>query len=137
MQKKWIFFAGILLLLMAGGWSYYLYQKPRAGVQGARAVYTLSAEKLFAAFAQNEQAANQTYTGKVVEVKGVVSEVQQANNTTSILLGAGGATGGINCSLAGPLISTVRPKKGAVVIVKGRCTGFLMDVNLVDGVLQP
>ena len=44
--------------------------------------------------------------------------------------------GGINCQLFAGVKPDPEPKSGDIVTVKGRCTGFLMDVNLVDCVVR-
>ena len=43
--------------------------------------------------------------------------------------------GGINCQLFAGTKVDPEPRSGDAVTVKGRCTGFLMDVNLADCVL--
>lgn len=133
MQKKWIFLAGLLVCLLAGGWAYYNYNKPRAGVTSVAAAHTLGAEQLYDEFATNEATATEKYVGKAIAVTGVVSSVQQsADGATTVLLKAGDAMGGISCSMAA---KENRPAEGSTVTIKGRCTGFLMDVNLVDAII--
>lgn len=131
MQKKAIFFAGIVVCLLVAGWAYYQYQKPRAGIAHAAASYRLTAEQLYNEYSSAEAAAEQKYGGNVIEVSGIVADVQKTAHVTNVLLAAGGATGGVNCSMqnrAGVAI-------GKPITVKGRCTGFLMDVTLVDAVV--
>jgi len=139
MQKKKTLFAGILLCLIAGAaWGYYLYQKPRASLTDIKAAYTISASELYNAFEQNEQQANQKYLGKVLAVTGTVDGVQTTDSTASIQLASGNDMGGINCSLAKSANQKNRmPVKGQTIQLKGRCTGYLMDVNLTDVVIIP
>lgn len=132
MKRKWFLMAGLLLILLAAGWFFYLYQKPRADVASVEAAHTLTAEKLYDDFVTDEAAANQKYTDKIIEVKGIVSEVQAMDSSAMVLLAAGNETGGINCSFQRN--NNALPQKGQMAIIKGRCTGFLMDVNLVDAV---
>lgn len=132
MQKKQLFFAGAVLCLVVAGWSYYQYQKPRADAAQEKAAYILTAEQLFAEYSTDETAAEQKYGGNVIEVTGTVADVQKAGQATNILLAAREATGGVNCSLQ----ANESPVAiGRRVTIKGRCTGFLMDVSLVDAVL--
>lgn len=132
MKRKWFLIAGLMLILLAAGWFYYLYQKPRADVTDAKATHTLTAEKLYTDFVADEAAADQKYTDKIIEVKGMVGEVQAMDTSAMVLLAAGNETGGINCSFQHNEIAL--PQKGQMVTIKGKCTGFLMDVNLVDAV---
>jgi len=138
MQKKTIFFVGLALCLVgAASWGYYWYQKPRASLANVKADYTLTATDLYNAFAKNEQQANQQYNGKVIAVTGVVAAVQTTDSTESIVLASDNDMGGINCSLLKSAAKkTPLPVKGQTIQIKGRCTGFLMDVNLVDAVIQ-
>lgn len=130
MQKKWIFFAGALLCLIAAGWGYYLYQKPRAGAAHATAAFSVSALQLYQDYSTDETAADKKYGDKIVAVRGTVTDVQRTAHGTNILLAAGTANGGVNCSFE----NTEKPMAaiGETISVKGRCTGFLMDVSLVD-----
>lgn len=139
MQKKKILFAGIILcLLIVAATAFYWYQKPRKSLTDIKPDYTISASDLYKAFQHDEKKANQQFLKKVIEVKGIVDNVQETDSTVSLLLSAGNEMGGVNCSItksknnASPM-----PAKGSAIKVKGRCVGFLMDVNLVDAVIEP
>ncbi len=137
-RKTTFFFAGAILCLLLAVRGYYLYHKPRAGVAAASADAALTAASLYTAFLQNEQAATGKYLGKVIEVTGTVTELDKdASGMRSVLLSAGNVPGGVNCSLA-PATGQSLPRleKGATIRVKGRCSGFLMDVNLTDAVIE-
>jgi hypothetical protein len=133
MKKRWFIIAGLLSILLAAGSFYYLYQKPRTGVDDIEAAHLLSAENIYHDFVNDEAAANQKYTGKVIEIRGVVSDVQLMDSTVNIFLAVGNDMGGINCSFKNNDVPS--SVKGQEIKVKGRCTGFLIDVNLVDVVL--
>lgn len=135
MRKKYFLIAGVIVLILLGlgaGWGWYLYNKPHAGVGGVAATAKLEAGKLFGAFQTDETRANGQYLGKVVEVRGRVA----STTPQSLQLDCGGgAAGGINCSLA-PGQTVPKTDTTAYVTVKGRCTGYLMDVNLVDCIIE-
>ena len=132
MQKKTIFFVVAFLCLVMAGYLYYLYQKPRTGVSGVEADYTIAANLLYEAFVKDEPAASNRYIDKVLEVKGRVEQIDTLNGK-NVLLGSSNENGGVNCSLSE---DSPVPTLGSEVIIKGRCTGFLLDVSLVDGVLE-
>ena len=74
--------------------------------------------------------------GKVIEVAGIISSVNESGNYVSLNLKAV-SEGGINCSLLKKdLDAEDKFKTGDSVVIKGKCTGFLMDVNLVDCVVK-
>ena len=135
MRKKYFFGIGILLICLAG-WGLYTVYKPHRNVQGEDAVATLTATSLYNEFSKNETQANQKWLGKILEVKGTISSVTDAGNYVSLNLAAT-ADGGVNCSLLkSDLPSDNKFNKGDSVTVKGKCTGFLMDVNLVDCIIK-
>jgi hypothetical protein len=135
MRKKYFFIAGIVLLCLAG-WGFYQYQRPRANIANKTADFTMNAPDLFGAYQKDETASNKKFSDKIIEVKGKVAEIEQTDTTMSIQL-KGGDMGGINCSLKTTSDEKIQPPaKGAIVTIKGICTGYLMDVNLVDCVLE-
>jgi hypothetical protein len=131
MNKKYLITGAILLLLIIT-WGLYQFNRPHTGTEGQHADYSLTAAELFDSFQKDEAAANKKYLGKVIEIRGMISSIQSSANNLSILIEAS-PTGGVNCSCsnngAGPFQNL---KKGDTIAIKGRCTGFLMDVNLVD-----
>jgi len=133
MQKKIIFFVGAIVCLVVAGYGYYLYQKPRAGVEGSNAAYTITAANLYQAFVTDEAVASEKYVDKVLKVEGTIQQIDSSQGSISVILAANAAEGGVNCSLAA---NRDLPKVGEEVVVKGRCAGFLMDVSLVDAVLE-
>jgi hypothetical protein len=135
MKKSYIFFA-VLILLCVAGRVYFLFNKPHSGTAGIRAKVSISAADLYAKYQNNETAANTLFLDKVLKVKGTVSSVSVKGSIVNIQLNAS-APGGINCNLF-PIDSTNRilPSTGRELTIKGRCTGFLMDVNLVDCVIE-
>jgi len=135
MRKKYFFGIGILLICLAA-WGIYTVYRPHRNVEGEDASATLSATSLYNEFSKNESQANQKWVGKVLEVKGTISSVTEAGNYISLNLAAG-ADGGVNCSvLKKDMPEGDKLNKGDAITVKGKCTGFLMDVNLVDCVIK-
>jgi hypothetical protein len=135
MRKKYFFGIGILLICLAG-WGIYMVYKPHRNVQGEDAAATLTATSLYNEFLKNESQANQKWVGKVLEVKGTISSVTEAGNYVSLNITAT-TDGGVNCSvLKKDLPENYKLNKGDSIMVKGKCTGFLMDVNLVDCIIK-
>ncbi|SHN46024.1 hypothetical protein [Chitinophaga sp. CF418] len=134
-RRKLIILAGALLCLIAAGTGYYLYNKPRTSAAASRTDKHISAQKLYEEFASNEQQANTNYVNKVVEVKGTITDIQKTGTSVSLLLaGDGNGAGGVNCSIV-PGEEKQLPKVGDSVLIKGLCTGMLMDVSIVDATI--
>lgn len=137
LKKTAILWVGIPLLLLFGfAWAYHQYVKPHQSAAGDSADFTLTADSLYMQYQADEHAADQKYLGKVIEVSGKLSEIQHSANSEIWILSPQPGGGGINCQLFAGIKPDPEPKSGDLVRVKGRCTGFLMDVNLADCVTR-
>jgi hypothetical protein len=135
MRKIHFFGIGLLLLGLAG-WGIYSVYKPHRNVAADRAVATLSATNLYNEFLNSENTAVKKWVGRVIEITGIISSVSENGDYVSVNLRATD-DGGINCSgLKKDLNPEEQLQKGDSVFIKGKCTGFLMDVNLVDCVIK-
>ena len=134
MRKKLLFFIGIVLLCLVGR-GFFLYDKPHKDVSDVKADITMRAADLYHEYSADETAANAKFINKTIAVTGVISEVNKANNTCTVLLKDKNETGGISCNLFTATNTYV--KEGETITIKGRCTGFLMDVALTDCVIEP
>ena len=135
MPKKRIFFLGGIVLLILIAWKgWNMYHQPRQGVSGQQAVESLPAEQLYKRYQSQEEKSNQAFLGRVVEVTGQLSSVSREAGHETWILATGDAGAGISCQLFENK-QAITPKIGARYTIKGKCTGFLMDVNLVDCVV--
>ena len=135
MRKKIFFSIGILMLCIAA-YAFYLYNKPHTSVADVAPALTISAPDLYAAFAQNEAAANRQFEDKVVLVKGTVNDVSRTDSTLTIQLESNNIAGGVSCNVLTKNTTAAVIKSGEPVSIKGRCTGFLADVMLADCVIE-
>lgn len=114
------------LMLVGAFYGYHLYSKKVPSLETAKADFQLTADELFDAFENDENAATEKYNDNVVEVTGKVLSVKSEGKQNNIILQAENALGGgVNCSINSPVSGI---KKGQEVSIKGRCQGFLMDV---------
>jgi tRNA_anti-like len=137
LKRKTILWVGILLLLLiAAAWGWHQYDRPHQSAAGETADFLISADSLYQQYQTDEHSADQRYLGKVIEVSGKLVEIQHSGNSEIWILSPQPGGGGINCQLFAGTKVDPEPKSGDAVTVKGRCTGFLMDVNLADCVLR-
>lgn len=127
----------VLLIVLAIGivsvsYGFYLLHKKPADVRKLSADFSISAATIVNAFSDNEQEANKKYLDKVIDVKGKVADIKlEANGNTTLFLDSGNPLASVTCSFYNDEAASVKSvKKGDEVIVKGMCTGFLMDVVL-------
>ena len=137
MKRKKVIFSvlGILFATVIGGGiiGWRQYHKGRISLSDISPDVTVTAAQLYKAFTKDEQAANKKYLNKVILVNGTVTSVTKNSNENSVGLSAGKeAIGEISCQLSKG--STV-PQTGETISLKGRCTGYLLDVMLVDAVI--
>lgn len=121
-----------ILGLTAASFGFYFYNKPRSGVSGLKPVEITDAKALFENYSADENASNTKYLGKVVEVYGIVKSVEKdKRGTMNVLLSVGDELSSVNCQFEK---SDEMPEveKGNSVLIKGICSGLLMDVVMVD-----
>ena len=125
-----------MLLLIAAAWAYHVVLRPHQSTAGETADYAISADSLYQQYQANEHSADQKYLNKVIEVTGKLAEIQHSGTSEIWILSPRAGGGGVNCQLFAGTKIDPEPRSGEAVTLKGRCTGFLMDVNLADCVLR-
>lgn len=136
-MKKMILIVGLIAAIGGIAFGTYEYYRPTASTSDIKADVTISAAELFTAFENDETAANTAYTDKVVEVKGIVIDVKQNEEAPTVILETTSAMGGILCTMYPSENSKLASlKQGDAVTIKGKCTGFLMDVVLKECVIN-
>jgi hypothetical protein len=131
MKKKYIqaiVAIGLVLLAVGMVYAYMIWNKPQRDVKEETAI-AVQAQALFDAYTNNENQANTTYLDKAVAVTGEVTQVQTNQQQQQVLtLKTADPMFGVQCTMKEPSSATV----GSTVTVKGICTGFLMDVVIID-----
>jgi hypothetical protein len=136
MLKKLIY-TGIVILISGLGFGFYLYNKPHQGIENEHPAFRLSAAALISEYDNNEETANTKYLGKIVEVTGVIAEKSRDEKGIINVTLQGPDLAGVGCQFdpkAQDELAVV--KEGQEVVIKGICTGVLMDVVLVDCVFE-
>ncbi len=129
-MKKLIIAGGVVFLTVAFA-IFFVYNKPHRSTD--KVDESVDAGALLMAFDESEEEANQRFLDKVIEVKGKVKEVIEQENSYILMLGEEGSFNGISCTLDQEQDSVAFGlKAGDEVVVRGICTGFLLDVVLVN-----
>ena len=133
LKKRTILWIGIVLCaLIAFVWGWRIYHKPHQSAADESTSVTIDADTLYHQYQLDEHSADQKFMGKVIEVTGKLVEIQHSGNAEIWIISTQAGGGGINAQLFSGTKVDPMPKSGDAVTVKGRCTGFLMDVNLAD-----
>lgn len=133
MNKRTKTILGILLLLLAAGsYAYFLYNKKPADIRTASPEMNIRAVTLVEEFAADENAATLRYIDKVLSVSGTVTEVAyEPSGQATVFLETGDPMSAVSCSFYEEEAASARSlKKGDMVTIKGKCTGKLADVIL-------
>ena len=130
--KWWPFIVILVLLGIAYGWKEY--NRTLKSTVDINAFTTIIATDLVKEFEFDETTANKKYNDRVVLVKGIIQSIEITDTTQRINLA--GRIGGV----IGELEKSERKRAGELkvgdsLIIKGVCTGFLMDVILVRTVI--
>ena len=122
---------GILVLGIIGAFiAYKMYNKPHVNVEEASADISITADKILNDFSSDENSANLKYLDKIIEVKGVISEINIEKGI--ITIETNDDFGSVICHLSEEASRKIGGlQQGQIIVVKGICTGFLMDVILV------
>ncbi len=129
-MKKFLI-ALIVLALIGAAFGYYLYNKPVESLEHKKADVMISADQLEKEYESDEKAANGKYLGKVVEVNGKIAEVTNEEGKNKVSLETSNPISAVICELEGNG-KTDNLKAGDQVKMKGKCTGYLSDVILVQ-----
>jgi RecG-like helicase len=134
-MKTWrkILGAVVLIAMGAAAYGFYLYNKKPADVRKLPADFEMAASALVADFSKDETAANHKYLDKVIAAKGKITEVKldAASGQATVTLDTGDPLAAVTCSFYNEESTVVKKlQAGTEVVVKGKCTGKLMDVVL-------
>jgi tRNA_anti-like len=112
------------------GWNEF--NRKHAATSEIEAVFTKTAAELVQDFETDENKANQTYNDKVVAVKGNIVKLENNDSIHNVILKGTTAMSSVLCQFekSDPEIFENK-KEGDEIIIKGVCTGLLMDVILV------
>ena len=123
----------IVVSVVSVGVGYYMFNMPPKNLSKVKSEVSLSAHELMSSFEEDEQSANTAYLGKVIEVRGIVSNVAfNEDGSAQLILETQSMMGGISCnfSIEDAARYTEVMREGQNTLVKGMCTGYLMDVVL-------
>lgn len=128
----------VVIVSCIGGFvAYKMWNKPFDDVTEMDGM-KVTADVIYKAFETNEQTANTTYVGKVVEVSGTVGDIETSDTIARVMLTFPDAMmGAVRVTLDTRHLTDAKAvKTGDQATFKGFCNGFLMDVEVKDGVLM-
>ena len=129
MKKVLIVLLGLVILGGIGG--YFLWNKPHQDVASAKADVVFTADHLLNAFETDENAANAKYLDKIIKVNGMIKDIENNDaGEISVILATDNEMSSVICNFAPDFGDTQKLKSGDEIVIKGLCSGYLMDVVL-------
>lgn len=122
-----------VVVLAGAGIGFYMWNKPPETVEGKKAT-AITADALAKAFTDNEQQANAAYLNQVLDVTGIVAEVNKnQDGKTVIVLSVSDPLSGVQCTMRE---DNVKAEPGKTMTVKGFCNGYTLVVLLSDCIVK-
>jgi len=114
-----------------------IYNKPHTDVNTSVSDYTVTIENIANDFNQNEEQANQKYLDKIIQIEGIIKNVDILDGHGTITLtDSKDPTKTVVCNMAvSENMKMITLQQGQKITIKGICTGYLMDVMLVKTVI--
>lgn len=111
----------------------WIFRKAPDSVGSQKAAYEISSIELVKAFELDETTANTRFLDKVILVSGTISSIieNKAAQKISVTLKETGDMSGVICEFTSENVDLKTLKVGNKVKIKGRCTGYLLDVVLI------
>ncbi|MDF0717687.1 hypothetical protein PY092_16100 [Muricauda sp. 334s03] len=136
MKNKIILVLVAVLIVLGGYIALRMYNKPHVNVAESDPDLVLFSQTLLEDFESDEISANTKYLEQIIQVTGKIQKLGTANGNGTITLNNGDSMGGIICHLSEKENKKmVSLREGQEIMVKGICTGYLMDVILINCVL--
>lgn len=106
----------------------FVYNKPHPDFEKKKAEYSVTAADLFAGYRDGNSIATQKFNGKVLEVTGILTDIETNNDLTVAVFvfdeGMFGAEGIRITMLPEHSQSLLNTEIGKEITIKGFCTGY-------------
>jgi len=129
----WIILVGIVV---GSASVYYIFNMPRRNISKEKAVYALEAKQLISEFKKDEDSATKKYLDKTILVKGEIKSIRILNNH-GMVFSLEDEMEGVSCSVdsadvVNNALKIAQFVKGSMGSFKGRCSGMLMDIQVIN-----
>ncbi len=128
----------IVLATIAGIYGYKEFNRDHIDLKSEKASVSIDANTLLAAYQINEDSCNKLYLDQVIAIKGNVIQVEaQGDSAAVVYLGDSAADNKVSCTMdKRHLKEALKLKIGTTAVLKGKCNGYLMDVELNQCVIE-
>lgn len=124
-----IVLAFLVLAMVVAFYGYREYNRKNESLADQKADFLVNAQELIIEFSVNEKIATTKYSGKILEVKGLIKKVEQdEKGYFTVVVGDTASLSSVRCSIDSSFSKhTTGLQAHAAVFIKGMCTGFNAD----------
>jgi len=127
---------GLILIIICLFFILKLYNKPFIDIKNSKARIEVTVENILFEFQSNERLASEKYVDNLILIKGEIADISISNGNTIITLKDKNDISSVICQmLAEDNLNALKLEKGDEIIIKGICTGYLLDIMMVRCIL--
>jgi tRNA_anti-like len=131
-KLKWALLIVTIPCTIGSIYGWQEFNRKHVATEEIKPAFTKTAAELVKDFETDETSADKMYTDKVVAVKGSILKIENNDSIHNIVLKGTTAMSSVLCQFEKNDTGIFENKKeGDEIIIKGVCTGLLMDVILV------
>jgi len=130
MKKSLKIISAIAVLAIIAGIAYYTFRQSPDSVKNVKPDFLVESSVLVDEFFEDENLANQKYLDKIIQLEGVILNIEQNTENKTTIYIEGNPMGNISCLFDNEELKKAKIEVGQTKTVKGKCTGFILDVVL-------
>ena len=141
-MKNWIrryqiiILVGLGIVAVVATYGFNEYNRKLSDTRQLKAAFQIEAADFVRQFEANGSLATAQYSDKVIDVQGFVSSMDVTDTSGIVFLNDGNSQSSVMCQFGQKTFQEIKELGiGERVIIKGICTGYLMDVVMVRCVL--
>ena len=138
MKKSWVILMVVLILLTGIVYVYREFNRGNKVLSEVKPSIKISANDISVSFAQSDSLANLKFLGKVIEIEGIIKNIEMPDSNISVIVVSGNnEMSSIRCTMDSSFRNTSNPIEiGTLATLKGICTGYNADDLLGSDVLM-
>lgn len=109
-----------------------LYNKPFIDIKKSSPELEITAQEILNDYQEDENSANEKYVDNLILIKGEIADISFDNGISIITLKDNNGFSSIICHMLPEAnLNVLKLKKNNQVMIKGICTGYLLDIMMV------
>lgn len=132
-----ILLIGLILIIISLFFIINLYNKPFIDIKKSNPKIEITAQEILNDYQADESLANEKYVDNLIQIKGEIADISFDNGISIITLKDTSGFSSIICHMLPEAnLNILKLKKENQVLIKGVCTGYLIDIMMVRCVLN-